>query len=191
MDVTDMKRSEMAIKEAKARAELYLDLMGHDINNMRQAALGYLELTAELQEDENMRELLERLRDVLLRSARLVDNVRKLQKLQEGQYPNKPVEIVRILADVLTEYDAVPGKFLALYTHGIDRGFVEANELLYDVFANLVSNAIKHSGSHARVTIHQEQVQESSCSCRRCINNRTTKRSNNAKKQKPRVQDAT
>ncbi len=107
-----------------------------------------------------MRELLERPRDVLLRSARLIDNVRKLQKLREGLYPNKPVEIVRILADVLTEYDAVPGKSLALYTHGNVLGYVEANELLYDVFSNLVSNAIKYSGSHARVTINLELVQE-------------------------------
>jgi PAS domain S-box-containing protein len=167
LDITDLKRSETAMKEAKAQAELYLDLMGHDINNMHQVALGYLELTAELQEDENMRELLERPRDVLLRSARLIDNVRKLQKLREGLYLNKPVEIVGILAGVLTEYDAVPGKSLALYTHDIDRGFVEANELLYDVFANLVSNAIKHSGSHARVTINLELVQECCGNCYR------------------------
>ncbi len=87
LDITDLKRSETAMKEAKAQAELYLDLMGHDINNMHQVALGYLELTAELEEDENMRELLERPRDVLLRSARLIDNVRKLQKLREGAVP--------------------------------------------------------------------------------------------------------
>ena len=53
-----------------------------------------------------------------------------------------------------------PARSLALYTHGIDRGYVEANELLYDVFSNLVSNAIKYSGSHARVTINLELVQE-------------------------------
>ncbi len=30
------------MKDAKAQAKLYLDLMGHDINNMHQVALGYL-----------------------------------------------------------------------------------------------------------------------------------------------------
>ncbi len=160
LDITDLKRSETAMKEAKAQAELYLDLMGHDINNMHQVALGYLELTAELQEDENMKELLERPRDVLLRSARLIDNVRKLQKLRDGLYPSKPVEIVRMLANVLTEYDAVPGKIPGAVYPWQRLGYVEANELLYDVFSNLVSNAIKYSGSHAHVTINLELVQE-------------------------------
>jgi PAS domain-containing protein len=40
----DKRFTEEALVEAKAQAELYLDLMGHDINNMHQIALGYLEL---------------------------------------------------------------------------------------------------------------------------------------------------
>jgi PAS domain S-box-containing protein len=160
LDITGHKRSELALKDAKAQAELYLDLMGHDINNMHQVALGYLELAAEMEEDENMKDLLERPRDVLQRSARLIDNVRKLQKLRDGTYQSRPVEMVRVLSNVLKEYEAVPGKTLALDTYFLDHAYVEANELLYDVFSNLVSNAIKHSGSHARVTIGLEDVQE-------------------------------
>jgi PAS domain S-box-containing protein len=160
LDITEHKRSEMALKEAKAQAELYLDLMGHDINNMHQVALGYLELAEEMEENESMKELLARPREVLLRSARLIDNVRKLQKLQDGTYQARPVELVKVLADVVKEYEAVPGKKLNLEKHFTDYGYVEANELLYDVFSNLVSNAIKYSGSHARVTISLERVQE-------------------------------
>jgi PAS domain S-box-containing protein len=160
LDVTGHKRTEAALIEAKARAELYLDLMGHDINNIHQVALGYLELAAELEEDENMKELLGRPRDVLLRSARLVDNVRKLQKLQDGLYRAGPVELVQVLSAVVKEYDAVPGKTLILDPHINGYGYVAANEMLYDVFSNLVSNAIKYSGSHARVTIGMEPVQE-------------------------------
>ncbi len=44
-DVTERKQTEKALEEAKARAELYIDLMGHDINNMNQVALGFLELS--------------------------------------------------------------------------------------------------------------------------------------------------
>lgn len=134
--------------------------MGHDINNMHQVALGYLELATELEENENMKELLERPRDVLLRSARLIDNVRKLQKLKDGAYEHQPVELVRVLGDVVKEHEAVPGKVLTLETRLIKAGYVQANELLYDVFSNLVSNAIKYSGSHARVTIDLNGVQE-------------------------------
>jgi PAS domain S-box-containing protein len=153
-------QAEDALQDAKAQAELYLDLMGHDINNMHQVALGYLELAAELEENENMKELLERPRDVLLRSARLIDNVRKLQKLKNGTYLFRPIDLVRVLTDVVKEYEAVPGKVLMLDTHFINAGYVQANELLYDVFSNLVSNAVKYSGSHARVTIGLSAVLE-------------------------------
>jgi len=47
-DITDRKRSEKALLESKAEAELYVDLMGHDINNMNQIALGYLELAIDM-----------------------------------------------------------------------------------------------------------------------------------------------
>ena len=44
-------QAEDALHDAKARAELYLDLMGHDINNMHQIALGYLELARDTNPD--------------------------------------------------------------------------------------------------------------------------------------------
>ncbi len=43
-DITDRKKAEEELNEAKDQAVLYLDLMGHDINNFNQIALGYLEL---------------------------------------------------------------------------------------------------------------------------------------------------
>jgi PAS domain S-box-containing protein len=47
-DITERKRAEDALKEAKSRAELYVDLMGHDINNINQSALGYLEMAKDM-----------------------------------------------------------------------------------------------------------------------------------------------
>ncbi len=40
IDITERKRVEAALLDAKLQAELYLDLLGHDINNMHQIALG-------------------------------------------------------------------------------------------------------------------------------------------------------
>ncbi len=81
-DITERKRAEEELKAAKAQAELYLDLMGHDINNMHQIALGYLELARDLHPEAGEGEFLDKPIEVLQRSARLIRNVRKLQKLQ-------------------------------------------------------------------------------------------------------------
>ena len=39
-----------SLEEAKSRSDMYLDLMGHDINNMNQVALGNLELAEQILE---------------------------------------------------------------------------------------------------------------------------------------------
>jgi hypothetical protein len=69
-----------------AQAELYLDLPGHDINNMHQIALGYLELAREKHPE-----------------PRLIKNVRKLQKLREDVLGSAIVDPTRVLADVQGE----------------------------------------------------------------------------------------
>ena len=75
--------------EAKAQAELYLDLMGHDISNMHQVAMGQLELAQDVMKKDGKleaddREMIDTSLESLWRSARLIDNVRKLQKIRVG-----------------------------------------------------------------------------------------------------------
>ena len=72
--------------DAKSQAELYVDLMGHDINNMNQIGMGYLELALDmLSLDENGRSLLSKPMSAFENSTRLIDNVRKLQRVKSGE----------------------------------------------------------------------------------------------------------
>ena len=68
----------------KPRAELYLDLMGHDINNMNQIALGFLELAVDMVKDDEVRDIVKRPLDAIQNSSKLIENVRKLQKVKNG-----------------------------------------------------------------------------------------------------------
>jgi PAS domain S-box-containing protein len=88
--ITERKRAEEALKEAKTQAELYLDLMSHDISNMHQIALSQLELAEEIIRAEGKisvedAEMISTPIETLQRSANLIDNVRKLQKLRAGE----------------------------------------------------------------------------------------------------------
>jgi PAS domain S-box-containing protein len=160
IDITERKRIEKDLNDAKARAELYLDLMGHDLNNMHQIALGYIEMARDLSRDASQQKLLDRPAEVLQRSARLIKNVRKLQKLHEGTLQAGQVDACQLLVDVHREYGAMPGKKITLDLHGHEHCPIAANELLYDVFANLVSNAIKHTGDCADIAISLEVTGE-------------------------------
>jgi PAS domain S-box-containing protein len=109
VNITERKQAEEKLLEAKQQAELYLDLMGHDINNMHQIALGYLEIAQELiQADEAQKELLDKPVEVLQRSARLIQNVRKLQKINEGVCQSKEVDVCQMLVDVQRELARSP-----------------------------------------------------------------------------------
>ncbi len=66
----------------------------------------------------------------------------------------------KVLADVQREFGEVPGKTITLNLNGRENCRVRANELLYDVFANLVSNAIKHTGDHADIVIDLDVVED-------------------------------
>ncbi len=159
-DITERKQIEKKLNAAKMQAELYLDLMGHDINNMHQIALGYLELARDMQADGGGSEYLVRPIEVLQRSALLIQNVRKLQKLKEGVFQTHGVDVSKVLSDVHLEYGISTHKAITLNLNGHEHCYVKANELLHDVFANLVSNAIKHTGDQADIVIDMDVVKE-------------------------------
>ncbi len=159
-DITERKRAEVELRNAKLQAELYLDLMGHDINNMHQIALGYLELARDMHPEAGESEFLNKPIEVLQRSAQLIKNVRKLQKLSDGMFQIQDVDVGKVLADVKREFGAVPQKVVTLNLNGCDHCQVRANELLHDVFANLVGNAIKHTGDRAEILINLKLAEE-------------------------------
>jgi hypothetical protein len=87
-DVTERKKEQMALQEAKARAELFLDLMSNDIDNMNRVSIRYLELapgTVRLRPGE--RELIMTALGSLMNSSRMIGNVRRVQDRDRLNFP--------------------------------------------------------------------------------------------------------
>jgi PAS domain S-box-containing protein len=154
-------QAEEALLDAKSQAELYLDLMGHDINNMNQVGMGFLELALDtLNLDENGQSLLSKPMSAFENSTKLIDNVRKLQKVKSGELCNTEMDIGQVLKDVQFHYSHLHGGNVSINYVPVIGYVVRANALLYDVFSNLVSNAIKHSNGHPIINIKVEQARE-------------------------------
>ena len=157
-DITERKQAEEAVKDAKTQAELYLDLMGHDISNMHQIILGQLQLAEEIMREDGKlegddKEMIDRSINNLKRSAKLIDNVKKLQKLRAGEYSKEPVDLGQVLNDVVTTYSSVPDKKVVIsYTPAQDHVAL-VNPLIKEVFNNLMDNAVKHSGDPVQIGI--------------------------------------
>jgi PAS domain S-box-containing protein len=146
VDITGRKQAERDVLKAKAQAELYLDLMGHDINNMNQIAQGFLEMAlATLDLAPAQKDLIEKPLGAIQNSSRIIANVRKLQKAESGQYPSKKVDVCSVLEDLKARYSSVPDRKVTInfdYSHPC---YVPVNELIGDIFSNIIGNAIKHS----------------------------------------------
>jgi len=152
-----LKERERELEDARSQAELYVDLMSHDINNMNQAGMGYLELALESGGmSESTKALLTRALESLENSSRLISNVRKLQGAQMTTL--EPVDLGSTLEDVASSYaGAMAGKATIRYQK--PSGYVVmANGLLRDVFSNLLDNAIKHSEGPVEIDIGIKKV---------------------------------
>ncbi len=161
VNIVERKKSEAEVRDARRQAELYVDLMGHDINNMNQVGISYLELglrNLRLNDEEKI--YLEKPLEALNNSTRLIDTVRKLQKIKEGGLRHEKVDMCLLLREVASEFSHVPGRDVAIRLESAGECYVAAEPLLKDVFANILGNAIKHSTGPISVDIRQERVLE-------------------------------
>ncbi len=162
-DVTERWQSEEALKQAIAQAELYMELMSHDINNMNQIALGNLEFVRDTiledgQLDKDRMTFIDKPIETLQNSSTLIDNVRKLRNLYLGKYKPETIDLGQLLADVRQEQEAVPGREVTISLTAARGCTVSANALLKDVFTNLVGNAIRHSTGPITVRMALEKA---------------------------------
>jgi len=162
-DITRRKQTEQELEEAKAQAELYLDLMGHDISNMHQIIMMQLELASEIMKLEGKlegedKELIHSSARTLEKAAGLINNVRKLQMLRSGEYKLETVDLAAILKDALKDYAEIPGRDIAIRYIPGSGDLVLANSLLKDVFGNLLDNAVKHSSGPLEIGIEVNKV---------------------------------
>lgn len=147
-------------RELAQQAELYVDLMGHDINNMNQIAMGYLEMISEwFDMDEERKEMIQRPIDVLIRSSRLIANVRLLQNISIHNQHLEIVDLGKVLREVIRQYPVMKNKHVKIDHVPGYQCYVKADALLSEIFLNLIANSIKHSNSQdVRITLSLEQI---------------------------------
>jgi len=147
-----LKESEENYRNAYERVEFYKDLFTHDINNILQTILSTTELGALTHTSEStfddFKTILNDIKKQVQRGASLVSNVRILSKIEDMDLLLKDTEIIEILK---TAIDNVSNKYQQEIDIALDfpqeKIHIMANELLLEVFENLIINAIKHNNN--------------------------------------------
>lgn len=150
LDITDLERTKDRLEEIGAALELYNDLLVHDVGNYAGAAKAFVQLlvdraTPEAKKDDMAKSALAQLK----RIDTLVDRISKLTKAQaRGRDSLEKRDLGAVLdeaiSDVSATLEGAPVEFRKEY----DRKGREVmlGEFAYDIFANLLGNAVKYGG---------------------------------------------
>jgi PAS domain S-box-containing protein len=143
-DITRRKLAEQRIEEEYHRAEFYTDIMGHDINNMNQVTIGYLDLMLQMPDfpDKFRKHIITALKHAR-KSANLIANVKRLSRVRSGEIELNTIDIYPAFTSAAEDAKSVPDEVRINSNITEGQYFIRGNDLLFDVFANLLNNAVK------------------------------------------------
>ena len=145
-----------ATNQANTQLEFVTDLMSHDLTNINQVTLGYLELLGDTGFSETQKKYFDNVLYSAKRNAKLISNVRRIQLA--GESPLAPTDLDEIIRNAKEGLILYPGKSVKIH-YAPRRCLVYANEFLEDVLRNLLDNAMKFDPS-IDVVIDIEVVEE-------------------------------
>jgi len=162
-DMTVQKKIEDELHETKTKAHTYLNLLSHEIRNMGQISIGYLEMVMyKLDAGEHLtktnRELIEIPLNALHSSVELIDAVKSMQKVKTARLPMEKIDLGEVVSGVVKDFSSVPDRALNIRFSPVKDCRVEANYLLKEIFINLIGDVIKHANSHPDVSISINNV---------------------------------
>ncbi|MCD1295385.1 hypothetical protein CUJ83_10280 [Methanocella sp. CWC-04] len=157
-DISERKKLEKELLEAKNEAELYVDLMSHDINNLNQVGIGYLEL---LKMSENLNEedadIIDKATLAFNNSASIIKNITRFKEMKAWTMSREKVDMGQVLDEVVALHSGNNTKNVHIEYNKVDGAFVYADHFLKDVFLNIIGNAIKYSGNEPVITIQVDE----------------------------------
>jgi len=161
----ELETSEIKYREAFNRVDFYKDIFSHDINNIFQnihSSVELIDLNMEQAMDvERNDELLDIIREQIKRGTNLVSNVRRLSEIENKDLTLQKCEIIAALKDVVDALIKVYKKREIDVQIQIEprEVFIKANELVQDVFENILINAVRHNrNSHVEILIKFSRV---------------------------------
>ncbi|NLB00989.1 MAG: PAS domain S-box protein, partial [Methanomicrobiales archaeon] len=138
------------LEMAEREANLYLDILGHDIRNAENVSGLYADLLVDMLEGKG-RDHAQKLQSSIRKSVEILRNVSTIRRIHKESAVLVPVDLDGVIRDEIAIF---PGSRIR---YGGTNLAVMADALLPEVFTNLIGNAIKFGGAEVEVTIRVEE----------------------------------
>lgn len=140
------------LEDSIEKANLYLDIMAHDIKNATTVSIMYADMLREMVHGEPL-EYSEKLMDSIRRAVEITDHVSTIRRLHEEVPVLKSMDLDGIIRQEITRFPNTkihysPSSFL-----------VCADDLISEIFYNLIGNSVKFGGDNVEVFIRVEERQ--------------------------------
>ena len=148
-----LKKSEERYKEAYNRAELYKDIFYHDINNIFSNIKLSVDLSKQYLSEPGREKDIEALYDIIqkqfVKGTKLVANIGKVFSLDQSKISLKSTDALKKLKDgIKFIHNSFHERNIHIKVDSVSRKIhIQADELLIDVFDNLLINAITYNNN--------------------------------------------
>ncbi|MCM2465820.1 PAS domain S-box protein [Methanoculleus oceani] len=141
------------LEVANREANLYLDILTHDIRNADNVANIYADILIDELEGEPARHA-RKLKAGIKKSIEITANVATIRKIHESRAGLTPLGLHDVIREEIAHFPD------ARITYGGPDVMVLADDLLPEVFTNLIGNAAKYGGKCVEVTVTVESLDE-------------------------------
>ncbi|MCK9306271.1 MAG: PAS domain S-box protein [Methanoculleus sp.] len=166
-DITERKRAEEALirhteeltrlhrelEVANREANLYLDILTHDIGNTENVSNLYADLLIESLEGEAA-VYMKKLQRSVQKSIEILGTVSTIRRIYQASPELKQTDLNQAIRGAIEGFPTSAIHYTGAYHQ------VPADDLLGVVFNNLIGNAIKHGGPDVRVAVRVEEYDD-------------------------------
>jgi DNA-binding response OmpR family regulator len=149
----ELLAAQKKLTEANDEANLYLDIITHDINNVNSGALALTELRVRKSRDAE-KPLALRLESSISESTVIINNVSTIRRLHERREALRPIPLDGIIRESIRQFPNTTINYAGT------PAVVLADSLVRQVFINLIGNSTKFSGIHAVIGIDVKDAGE-------------------------------
>jgi PAS domain S-box-containing protein len=150
-----VKERTIELEQSNRLKDLFIDIMGHDLLKPADIARLSTEVVLDMEEDPSKKKILKNILESNVKIIELIENASILAKLEAGEELELRAEDLKsILKKVVEEYEDSAKKRGIKIKMDADGDFLAmVNPLIYDVFSNLIGNAIKYGPSDSTVNV--------------------------------------